>query len=278
MMFQPVSRRWLLLCLASWLFGLLPLAGRDSAGAEPAEGTAAELRVLTYNIHHGEGVDGRLDLERIAAVIRSVEPHIVALQEVDKNVPRSGSVDQPAELARLTGMQSVFFPSIPLNGGEYGNALLTRFPVRESKRHLLPRHNDGEQRTVLEVELEMEGELPKLLVFATHLDHRPNESERLASADMLNQLARSRETLPMILAGDLNAVPQSETLRRLRSEWTLGNDEPLPTFPVDTPRRQIDYILVRPAQHWRVLECRVLDERVASDHRPLFLRVAYQGD
>ncbi|MEX2025646.1 MAG: endonuclease/exonuclease/phosphatase family protein, partial [Pirellulaceae bacterium] len=62
-----------------------------------------QLRVLTYNIHHGEGIDGKLDLPRIARVIESVDPDLVALQEVDRRVERTGSVDQPAELARLTG-------------------------------------------------------------------------------------------------------------------------------------------------------------------------------
>jgi len=78
--------------------------------------------VLTYNIHHGEGVDGKLDLVRIAKVIQEVEPDIVALQEVDQNAGRSGQVDQAAELGRLTKMRSVFGGNIALQGGEYGNA------------------------------------------------------------------------------------------------------------------------------------------------------------
>src|SRR5690606_4366306 len=96
------------------------------------------LRVLSYNIHHAEGVDGKLDLERIAEVIRAAKPDLVALQEVDRNARRTGSVDQPAELARLTEMQVVFGSNIELQGGHYGNAVLSRFPIASERNHLLP--------------------------------------------------------------------------------------------------------------------------------------------
>ena len=75
--------------------------------------------MLSYNIHHAEGVDNKLDLERIANVILSVKPDIIALQEVDQKATRSGSVDQPAELARLTKMNVAFGANIPLQGGHY---------------------------------------------------------------------------------------------------------------------------------------------------------------
>lgn len=74
------------------------------------------LRVLTYNIHHGAGIDGKLDLERIARVIRDARPDIVALQELDRNTQRTRKVDQPAELARLTGLHGTFGGNIALQG------------------------------------------------------------------------------------------------------------------------------------------------------------------
>jgi len=237
--------------------------------------TPGRLRLLTYNIHHGEGVDGKLNLERIAAVIRSVEPDIVALQEVDRLATRSKSVDQPAELARLTRMHVAFGDNIPLQGGQYGNAVLSRFPIRSSQNHKLPNIAAGEQRGLLDLEIDWPmNVLPesRLRLLATHLDHRPNERERVASVATINDLIRLRPLQPAILMGDLNATPDSTPLKDLSANWNRANDQPAPTIPVEMPRHQIDYVLSRPAKRWKVVSTRVLDEAVASDHRP-FLAV-----
>lgn len=243
----------------------LAVVATSAAGADPVR-----LRVLSFNIHHAEGTDGKLDLERIAKVIRSISPDLVALQEVDRRTARSGRVDQPAELARLTNMRAVFERNIPYQGGEYGNAVLTRLPVTSHRNHLLPSHDDGEQRGALAVEAEAGEAQEPLLFIATHFDHRPKEAERLASVELVNALARDDPDRPMLLAGDLNALPDSRTLRNLQPLWKRVNEEPLPTFPAAEPARQIDYILVRPANRWRVIEVRVLDVPIASDHRPIF--------
>jgi len=113
-------------------------------GSEAGSGDAPRLRVLSYNIHHGEGVDHKLDLQRIAGVIKSVNPDLVALQEVDKGTQRANRVDQPVELARLTGMKVVFGGNIRYEGGDYGNAVLSRLPIKRHKNHLLPLFDDGE--------------------------------------------------------------------------------------------------------------------------------------
>ncbi len=107
------------------------------------------LRVVSYNIHHGVGVDGRVDLERIARVILSVDADLVALQEVDCNTKRTNLVDQPARLASLTKMQVVFGDNIPYQGGRYGNAVLSRLPIVRHENHALPSFYEGEQRGVL---------------------------------------------------------------------------------------------------------------------------------
>lgn len=237
------------------------LAALDESAAPPVR-----LRVLTYNIHHGEGVDGKLDVARIAGVINAVKPDIVALQEVDKNVRRTGSVDQPAELAKLTKLHVAFGSNIELQGGHYGNALLSRWPITSYKNHLLPCLRGGEQRGVLDVAIEVQNAASPLRFLATHFDHRDDDEERIASAKAINELVVAADQ-PAILAGDLNDIDTSEALKTLRNEWQLTNEKELPTIPVDKPTQQIDFVLARPAARWRVVEVKVLDEAVASDHR-----------
>lgn len=228
------------------------------------------IRVLSFNIHHAEGIDGRLDVARIAAVIRAASPDIVALQEVDRRATRTGGVDQAEELARRTGMQVVFGPNIKLPGGDYGNAVLSRWRIVESKNHPLPRLDDGEQRGVLDVRIELPDDGPTVRLLATHFDHRRDDAERLASVDFIEQLIEATPDEPTILAGDLNATPESEVLQRVARSWLIpSSSSPTRTSPSTEPRRQIDYVLPRPADRWHVRQIEVLDEATASDHRPI---------
>lgn len=257
-----IVRLALLVCSFAWGAGL--------PAAEPIR-----LRLLTYNIHHGEGVDRRLDLKRIAGVILSVKPDVVALQEVDQNAGRTGGVDQPAELARLTNLNMAFGANIELQGGYYGNVVLSRFPIVHDQNHLLPRLNDGEQRGVLAAEVAVENLDRPLLVLATHFDHRRHPAERVLAAKFVNDLVATDRQRPALLMGDLNDVIGSDSLNHLETTWLRSNEAPLPTIPVANPIRQIDFILVRPAASWRVIETRVLEEAVASDHRAVLCLVEY---
>ncbi len=234
------------------------------------------LRILSYNIHHAEGVDGKLDVERIANVVKATSPDLVALQEVDRITRRSQGVDQAMELGRQTGMEVVFGANIDLQGGQYGNAVLSRFPIVDSENHSLPNLRQGEQRGVLVASIQAKASsstsADPLVFLATHFDHRRDEAERIASAKFVNELVSDDER-PMILAGDINDTPSSETLGKLRDVWSSASDQPLATIPVDQPTRQIDFVLFRPADRWRVVEARVVEERLASDHRPLLVEL-----
>jgi endonuclease/exonuclease/phosphatase family metal-dependent hydrolase len=229
----------------------------------------SEIRVITYNIHHGEGTDGKIDLERIAKVLTAETPDLVAVNEVDQGTQRTHRLDMPAELSRLTNMKAVFEKNIDFEGGRYGNAVLSRLPIRRHENHKLPSDYEGEQRGVLEVELGDADENEPLLFFATHLDYRPPDHERLASVGRIEEIVGARKVRPAILAGDLNDTPESRVLAAFAKNWTLTSSKPLPSIPVVKPKKQIDYILVRPAARWKVIETRILDESVASDHRPL---------
>ena len=239
------------------------------------------IRAVTYNIHHGEGVDGKLDLPRIAKVLLAVEPHIVALQEVDQGTRRTKGVDQPAELARLTGMQVVFGRNIDYDGGGYGTAVLTKLPIRSHKSVKLrsfyaPTAENPEQRGVQVLELG-DGDGPGLLFLCTHLDYRPPDDERMASATTINELVANRGDQLAILAGDLNAMPESRVIAEFAKHWAIAGAKPqaangaklLLTYPSEAPTKWLDYVMFHPANRWKVIEVRVLDEPVASDHRPL---------
>ncbi len=110
----------------------------------------------------------------------------------------------------------------------------------------------------------------------THLDHTRDETDRINQAREILHIFKD-DGIPMILAGDLNAVSDSEPMRILCSEWTdTFADDPQPTFPVENPRRRIDYVLYRPTVAWRVVEKEVIDERIASDHRPVLVVFTYK--
>ncbi|CAN5776481.1 endonuclease/exonuclease/phosphatase family protein [soil metagenome] len=257
---------------AHWLLPLTLLAVPASALAEETRDQAEpiRLRVLSYNIRYGLGLDGELDLDRIATIIKSVDPDIVALQEVDRGVERSGRVDQAAEFARLTGMRAVFERNIVHQGGDYGNALLSRLPIVEHRNVHLPSFDDSEQRGVLVVDVSAPDGKTPIRILATHLDHRRDDRERLASVQVINEIASETPDRPALLLGDINATPESAVLEALNRSWRSANREPLFTIPAQEPNRQIDYILYRPEAAWKVVEVRVLDEPVASDHRPIF--------
>ena len=247
-----------------------------------------EIRVVTYNIRHGEGMDHKIDLARIAQVLVAAKPDIVALEEVDQGTKRTSGVDQPAEFARLTGMRAVFGRNISYDGGGYGTAVLTNLPVRSSKSVKLksfyentPKHQ--EQRGVQVIELGERSE-PGLLFLCTHLDFRPPDDERMNSAQTINELIHKLGSEPAIIAGDFNALPDSKPIRELSKKWKIAgwkdgtesqvdggeqDSKSIVTFPADKPDHCIDYVMCRPAARWKVVELRVLDEPVASDHRPV---------
>lgn len=227
------------------------------------------LRILSYNIHHAEGVDGKLDVPRIAQVILSVDPDLVALQEVDKNTIRTGKVNQDIELSRLTKMNSVFGSNITFQGGQYGNAILSKFPIIKNKNFLLPNVDSGEQRGLLQSQIQISNK-ENVLFFSTHLDHRRSDTERLASAEAINQIISLDNKSPAILAGDFNDVPDSPTLKELGKVWLRTNKKILRTIPASKPSRQIDYIFVQPKERWKIIESQILDEDIASDHRAIF--------
>lgn len=230
------------------------------------------LRVLVYNTHHGEGTDGILDLERIGLLINEVAPDLVALQEIDRLAERTGFVDQPAEYGALTGLDPLFGSFMAFQGGHYGMAILSGLPVLDWTNHRLPA--GSEPRTALTARVQLPGSGRELVFSGIHFYN--TEEERLAQAETLMTLL-SDETGLVILAGDFNSTPGSPVMDRLGTQWSIIPKEgPSFTFPSHDPAREIDFVLIRPKEGFRVLEHRVLQETVASDHRPIFLVLEIQ--
>ncbi|MDX1494113.1 MAG: endonuclease/exonuclease/phosphatase family protein [Longimicrobiales bacterium] len=218
-------------------------------------------------------MDSIVDLERIAALIRDVDPDLVALQEIDSVTTRTGGVDQAAELGRLTGLRPMYGRFMPYQGGAYGMALLSRWPVEEVENVRLP---DGEEpRTALSAVVRSPATGRRLRLVGIHF-YRTTE-ERMAQARALDEHLAG-DTIPTVLAGDFNSLPDSQVMAYLGRSWSIVDkgDDRL-TFPSYGPEREIDFVLLRPEDRFQLLESRLLDEPVASDHRPVVVEVALDG-
>ncbi len=259
------------LALAGALVLWLLAVGCGTAARSGESGARETIRLLAYNIHHGEGMDERLDLERIARLISSVDPDLVAIQEVDRVVERTGRVDQAAALGDLTGMTALFGGFMEYQGGHYGMALLSRWPVVESRNHRLP--DGAEPRTALTARVRSPATGREIVFVGIHF-YRTAE-ERWSQASRVMEIFAAEEA-PVILAGDFNSEPDSEVIRGLAEVWTLpGKGADRLTFPSYGPEREIDFIMYRPADRFEVIRHVVLDEPVASDHRPVLLELSF---
>lgn len=243
------------------------LAWTTASWAQTRTPAARELTVLTFNIHHGVGVDGKLDVARIAQLIRDSKADIVGLQEVDRGVERSGRRDLLKEIADLTGMRFAFGKNLDVAGGDYGNALLTSLPIVSEGNKALPADGNSEPRGALQVVLDVDGK--RVLVLVTHFDHRRDSPLREASADALLASLEAWGPGPAIALGDFNDVPGSPAYTRMATVFTdawaaVGEGEGF-TIPVESPRRRIDWILVRGLEPVRA---QVLESQ-ASDHLPV---------
>ncbi|MVZ60796.1 endonuclease/exonuclease/phosphatase family protein [Sphingobacterium humi] len=206
------------------------------------------VKTMTYNIY-GARSGGIPDLKVIAEVIKKADPDLVALQEVDKNSDRNKhNGDIAKALGELTGMDYYFAKAIDIAGGEYGDAVLSKLPVKEKKAFNLEVDPalGGERRSVARILVEKEGK--QFYFMSTHFDHLGDERNRIKQANDFNALCKTFGK-PMIVGSDFNALPTSNTMNILRSYFTFGclngNCSQF-TFPTPTPNRTIDYLIYQP--------------------------------
>lgn len=256
----------------------------ELASDEPASAASRRLRLLTYNVRHCRGTDGRVAPERVARVIAALAPDIVALQEVDVGRPRTDGLDQAEEIARLVGMFSHFHPALHIEEERYGDAVLTHLPSRLKRAGPLPgllRRPGLEPRGALWVEVTAGAS--KLQVITTHFGllgaERVAQAKALLGPDWLGDPACHA---PTVLLGDFNAMGWSRAYRRLSARltdarrltgerrWRRGGA----TFPSRFPLLRVDHVFV--SERVAVERIAVVDTplaRKASDHLPVLAEI-----
>ncbi len=221
---------------------------------------------MTYNIHVGIGVDKKLDLARIASVIRREKPDLVGLQEIDRGVQRTERVDQIAVLARLTRMHYAFAYNLHYQGGQYGVAVLSKYPLMHIDHRRYRHLREAERRGFLLVEVEVDGR--KISFATTHLDYREADNRLYETRQLIDALDETKS--PLIVLGDFNDEPNGssylEMLKRFTDAWTFEGSQDGLTYPSDKPVKRIDYIFhdrfFRTLRAW-------IPKTEASDHLPL---------
>jgi len=224
------------------------------------------LKILTFNIYHGETMNHDFDLDKIAKVIIDSEADLVALQEVDFKTNRAKKYDLVTELAQRCQMQGIFAKAMDYDGGEYGEGVLSKLSFYATHNHALPYTPGNEPRAALETLLILASG-DTISFTGTHFDHLENDIDRVQQAKHINQIYADTP-YPSILAGDLNDIPNSEAIQILRSYWypSYDSENPKATYPSVQAIRKIDYIMFYPEHKWRVIESKTICDEIASDH------------
>ncbi|MCI0499805.1 MAG: endonuclease/exonuclease/phosphatase family protein [Planctomycetales bacterium] len=282
-MFSRIISRGRFFFIAVMMLVIVLLIG---CSGDPFSRRSSGLRVMTYNIHHGAGTDGKHDLARIAGVIAAAECDVIGLQEVDNNFgARSGFVDQAKWLAEKLDMHHVFAPAISSKTDAglqlYGNAILSRYPIVRSTLHKLSAPAGVEPRVCLEAIIQIGGLDYTFMV--THLDHKSNTVRIQQTADILKAIPHPLERT--VLMGDFNcqppdsardsktAEPITRVLEKFEDSFVLSKTSYSESFEGEG---RIDYIFVSPDLADNVLSNAVNHTEataVASDHLPVVMEI-----
>ena len=229
------------------------------------------LKLMSYNIKNANGMDNVCNFQRIANVINNTSPDVVAIQEVDSMTNRSGQKYVLGEIAERTQMHGYFASAIDYDGGKYGIGLLTKqVPLR---LQTLPLPGREEARTLILAEF------ADYIYCCTHMSL--TEEDRMKSLELVKAFTSS-STKPLFLAGDMNAEPESGFIKKLQKDFQVLSNPKQHTFPAPDPKETIDYIatLKQNAKGFAVISAKVINEPMASDHRPILveLRTAEKAD
>lgn len=223
------------------------------------------LKVITFNIHYGK----ISNLDAIGDFLKSIGADIIALQEVDKNQRRSNNFNQGEYLAKYLDMSYIYGPNIKLGNSQYGNAILSKFPILEANNHTLP--SALEPRGILEARINVNGEL--ITILNTHL--AISDRERIGQVDSILRIIGDRRK-NIILLGDFNEIPEGDNIIRIKETFkdlweTYGETEGF-TFPNWNPGVRIDYIFI--GNGFAIEEVYISTEAL-SDHLPVISKLKF---
>ena len=223
---------------------------------------AQKLRVMSYNVKNGGGLDGIKDINRCGELVRKAQPDVVAVQELDSCTRRNKFYVLGKMAEAAGGYHAYYGPTIPYAGGKYGIGVLTKEPALSTEFHHLP--CPKEPRGLLVVEMQ------KYYILCTHLSL--SEPYRVESVAIIKDVISKLKNKPVFIAGDMNAKPGSKPIVAFKEYATVLNDETKFTFPSTGPRVCIDYIFGVNGT-FKVLGRKIFYESLASDHVPLYVDV-----
>lgn len=242
-------------------------------GNEEVEEEWVDLRVLSYNIFHGEKTNGDIDMDVFADIISDHEPDLVALQEVDSGVARSNYLDITEELSERTGLDGYFIKFRDYKEGEYGVAILSKYPVEDIDN--IAAYSTSVYRKLPFAKVEISED--QFVYFnSSHLSTDDNERQ-----EQTKQLAEyyndKLDNAPLIIAGDLNAEPDSPEMEVLLEHFEISDKELRNTFSTRSGmRKKIDFVLHPAKENWEVKETKVTCRVDASDHCALLSVLKYR--
>lgn len=235
------------------------------------------LKIMTYNIHHANPPARKdvIDIEAIATVIKTQDPDLVALQELDVNTRRSGGVDQVRKLAELTGMQAFFSKGIDYEDGAYGIAILSKYKIRSTERFALP-FKEGlkyEQRALAVTSVNIP-HIGPVYFACTHLDLK--DEHRILQVMEINRILGDRKQ-PVILAGDFNFQASNPAMKIMEEKFirSCTADCP-PTIPDVDPVSEIDFVFLKKGSRLNFQKHQVITGIHASDHLPVVVTIVNQ--
>lgn len=225
------------------------------------------IKAASYNIHSCVGTDKKYSPERIAEVIKDISPHVIGLQEVDTGYRIKTGGNQLSVIQSLTGMESIAGPAIIHGDYFYGNAILTKLPVKGTRRYDLS-IGTYEPRGLLDTDLQLNGK--KIRFMVTHLGLRPMERIKQAKIiiDVLNEYNDNQLTF---LCGDFNDFfPLKFAIKLIRRH--MDKTRNVRTFPSKFPIFSLDkiWILSGKTEARKLVTVRNEMTRVASDHLPVY--------
>lgn len=245
----------------------------DDIPDENQEEKTYTIRVMTYNIFHGETTRGDIDMDLYGQIIENENPDLVALQEVDKGTTRSGGIDQTAELSERTGLSGYFAKARNFQGGEYGVAILSKLPVDEFK--VVPAYKVGTYGTAYAyAKIKLDDDT---YIYFNSSHFSTNLEERVVHVqESVDYYRTVLERQPLIIAGDLNAQLPDPEMQALQDDFVESDTDRLNTFSTRSGMRsKIDFIMYPKTGDWKIRSVKRICRPDASDHCAVFAELAY---